>query len=485
MKNINLTHNDDLKIKPESELLSKTLYAMCSAENEKRNHVPSSRKKLIVGVYLAATALFLMSMGYRVFDYLTFVPGMGIVSQEQEMIFTLEHTVKSENNDYTIEAVSMIPVLDGENIEKWMVTVMTNEPHDRLTDSCGTLIQPEPLYLTSPDGNEAILDFDGGNRLGTTYKGYIESADDTDYTLYWRGEDHTLSMKSLENSAYADYSYPVSNGLTVIAFPIADGSDKLIFDIMIDTEDENWKYWAENTGSISLEPYGVTVTDTLGNVYDGAEIKQRYMKIPESEKENGINAYLGYKSETYLVLDRRLEAPAASVSVEGISIFLENLRGPGTYNVKIPMHGETIFSENLPDKGVFINHHGIKAEFDSISSEFSEERRGYEVVINVNHIGFDFLPDATEAYIDMRFMNASEAAVTPKYKWGRAVSYPVVSGDALKTVHRCVIDGLGDMNPKITPLESGLGEEIAIELEMLLLRVEGNWNIDFTTTADK
>jgi len=424
-------------------------------------------------------------MGYRIFDYLTFVPGLGIVTQEQELVFTLEHTVKSVNDDYFIEAVSMIPVLDGEDIEKWMVTVMTNEPHDRLTDSNGTLIQPEPLYLTSPDGNEAVLNFNGGNRLGTTYKGCIETADDTDYTLYWRGEDYSLSMKSLENSAYANYSYPVSNGLTVIAFPIAEGSDKLIFDIIIDTDDKNWKYWSENTGSITLEPYGVTVTDTLGNVYDGAEIKQRYMKIPESEKENGINAYLGYKSETYLVLDRRLEAPAASVSVRGISIFLENMRGSDIYSVKIPLYGEIVSSEKLPNNGVFIDHHGIKAEFDSISSGYSEERRGYEMVINVNQLGFDFLPDASEAYIDMRFMNASEAEVTPKYQWGRASSYPVVSGDDFKTVHHCVINGFGDMNPRITPLNIGFGEELTIELEKLLLRIEGNWNIDFMSTANK
>lgn len=485
MRDIRITKHDDLTIKPDSELLSKTLYAMCSAENDKRIHVPTSRKKLIIGVYLAATALFLMSMGYRIFDYLTFVPGMGIVTQEQEEVYTLDHTVKCTVNDYYIEAMSMIPVLEGEDIEKWMVTVMTNEPHDRLTDSDGTLIQPEPLYLTAPDGNEVVLNFDGGNRLGTTYKGYIESADDTDYTLYWHDEEHTLSMKSLENSAYANYSYPVSNGLTVIAFPIAEGSDKLIFDIMIDTEDENWQYWSEKTDSITLEPYGVTVTDTLGNVYEGAEIKWRYMKIPESEKDNGINAYLGYKSETYLVLDRRLEAPAASVSVKGISIFLENMRGNDIYTVEIPMYGETVSSEKLPNNGVFINHHGIKAEFESISSGYSEERRGYEMVITVNQIGFDFLPDASEAYIDMRFMNASEAEVTPKYKWGRASSDTVISGNDLKTVHHCLIDGFGDLNPKITPLDIGFGEEILLKLEMLLLRVEGNWSIDFTDTVNK
>ena len=50
-------------------------------------------------------------------------------------------------------------------------------------------------------------------------------------------------MSLLKNSDYAAYRYPVSNGLTVIAFPVAEGSDRLIFDIMIDMEDENWRYW--------------------------------------------------------------------------------------------------------------------------------------------------------------------------------------------------------------------------------------------------
>lgn len=492
MKKFELGKADDLTIEPCEELNRKTLHAMRSAAENKKSAGSygfsfRNRGKLVVNcAVIAVMALFLMSMGCRVFEYLAYVPGMGIVTEDQEDVYTLEQVVQGEERngriDY-IEAMSMIPDTTGRHEGEWMVTVMTTEKSGRSFSGEGT-VMPDPIVLVTPDGDEVVLEFDGGNRLGTSYKGYTDCAVSGDYTLRWNGAEYSAAMKKLENSVYANCQYPISNGLTVIAFPVADGSDRLIFDIVIDAEDENWLYWAERSGSILVEPFGVTVTDTLGNVYEDAEPKWRHMRIPESERDVGVNDYIDYKTETYLVLDRRLEAPVASVDIEGIRIALENMDDEIKYTVTIPEYGETVMAETLPNGGVFMDTHGIKASFESIDGGFNEQLGGYEMLVMAEELDVDFVPDAADAYISLRYINSDRADTAAANEWQGSASDIADADGKLRTAHHCLIEGLGDVDPYTEPLNISFGEEVTIKLEMLFLMINGNWSIDFTHPAE-
>lgn len=486
MKNAELTRKDDLKIEPSEELQAKTLYAMQSAavkkSGEKRFSLRRSGKKLTACVLLGCMALFLMSMGYRVFDYLAFVPGMGIVTTEQEKVYTLEHVVKGEKYNgsiYYIEAASMVPITEGEYAGMWYVNVMTNEPAGGTFS--GEKNEAAPIILTAPDGTECTLEYHTGNGYGASYNGYISSAGSTDYTLRWHDVDYTVTMKALENSVYANYQYPVSNGLTVITFPVADGSDRLIYDVVIDAEDENWRFWAEQSNDISFHLSGITVTDTLGNIYHDEGFQGHVMGIPESEKDVGVNQYLGWKFETYIVLDRRLEAPVASIEIEGLEATIGNMNNLAWYTVTVPEFGKTVTAENMPNGGLFFDTHGVRASFRSISGAFYDWRGGYEIRLEEDEIHADFLPDNAQLIMSLAYIPAEDAENASERMWYYGDSENIAENEEKVQIgYRCLIEGKGDASPNKEPMNLDFGEDVAIRLGNLTLIINSGWRIDFT-----
>ena len=120
----------DLTAVPSDELNERTLAAMRTAEQRKTVKKVPMKKRILVCAAVVCAALALTSAGVQLYQHLTFVPGMGVVTvaepekPEQES-FTLARVV--ETDSYRIEAVSMIPAEDEEHAGMWEVTVLTDQ----------------------------------------------------------------------------------------------------------------------------------------------------------------------------------------------------------------------------------------------------------------------------------------------------------------------------------------------------------------------
>ncbi|MBQ9997314.1 MAG: hypothetical protein IJP32_13170, partial [Clostridia bacterium] len=115
MNKLNLPDIPDLTAAPSDELNERTLAAMHAAEPRKTAKKIPLRKRIAVCAALFCAALVLMGAGVRLYEHLTFVPGMGVVTvtepaEPEKEVFTLARVVETEN--YRIEAVSMIPAED-------------------------------------------------------------------------------------------------------------------------------------------------------------------------------------------------------------------------------------------------------------------------------------------------------------------------------------------------------------------------------------
>lgn len=461
MNEFDFNNITDMNAEPSGELKSRTLAAMREKENEKTVHRRPLWRKIAVCAAMFCSALVLMGAGVKVFDYLTFVPGMGIVTADQAEVYTLESAV--EAGRYRIEAASMIPVTEGEYEGMWQVTVLTDEP----------VIESDPaetLRMISENGDELTLIHDGGNDLGTIYHGYTETVDGSTYTLRTKESEYNLDMRKLENSTYAQYQYPVNSGLTVIAFPLAEGSDRLIFDVLPDPEDENWMFWFEHSTGVIIQAVDVTVTDTEGNVYEQTDYQNRFTNMLL-----GMDEILSFDTETYLVLDRQLEAPVASVEIGGIRIIFEGLSGVGEYVMTIPAYGDTVPGKNMPEYGVFLNTHGIRAAFDSISGGFSERRNGYEMTCTGDDAVCSFVPENSYVSIGLRYMTS------PGREWTDGELLKEENG---KLSYHCLIEGNGDADPKTEPLAVNFGDTVTVKPYTLYLTIDGDWVIDFTEPAN-
>ncbi len=460
MKELDMIRIEDMKDEPSRELNERTLAAMRAAEEKKtRKKVPAWRKFAVCAA-LFCSALVLMGAGVKVFEYLTYVPGMGVVTADQAEVYTLERVVEAGN--YRIEAASMIPAEDEEHKGMWQVTVLTDM---EVTDS-----EPdETIRMISEDGNELTLVHDGDSDLGTVYSGYTETANDGSYILQTNEGEYALNMKNLENTAYAHYQYPVNSGLTVVAFPLAEGSERLIFDVLPDPNDENMMFWFEHSTGVIIQALDLKVTDTQGNTYEQSGYRSQFIGM-----KLDMEKILSFDTETYLILDRKLEAPIASISMEGIRIIFEGLNGLGKYAVTIPKYGETIMANAMPEHGVFINTHGIRAAFDSINGRFNEKRNSYEVYFTGDDAVCEFAPEDSYTSIGLRYMSSSG-------DWKDGESLKEENG---KLGYHCLIEGNGDAEPKMQPLSADFGDTITVVPYTLYLTIDGSWIIDFTAPAN-
>ncbi len=223
MKHDLLTPMDDLTLTP-SKVLNETTLAMMQEGKQKTPATKRMPRRMLACAALVCAACMLMSMGYRVFSYLAYVPGAGIVSGELENTYTLVEAV--QEGGYYVEAMSLVPQKDS----TWSVHVITNRP---TYTNRGENSVP-PLTLTDPEGNTTTIPFSsGGSDHVTRYAGSIDHATPGIYTLRIEGTTYTVELSSLTNSPFADYSYPTDNGITLICFPMSEGSDKLVFDMIL------------------------------------------------------------------------------------------------------------------------------------------------------------------------------------------------------------------------------------------------------------
>lgn len=460
MKHDLLTPMDDLTLAPSKELNETTLAKM----QEGKQKTPATKRmprRVLACAALVCAACMLMSMGYRVFSYLAYVPGAGIVSGELENTYTLVEAVKE--NGYYVEAMSLVPKEDG----TWSVHVITNRP---TYTSRGENPVP-PLTLTDPEGNTATIPFSsGGSDNVTRYAGSIDHATPGTYTLRIEGTTYTVELASLTNSPFADYSYPTDNGITLICFPMSEGSDKLVFDVILEPESENMAFWQSHANSISASIVGnVTVTDVEGNTYVTHSQSSRTVSTP-----NDASDMLSYKLENVLTMDKRLSASVASIAVDkvelrfGTPIAVEELFDLPETALTVPAFGETVETDTVVwDIG------GVQLHIHALSGFYDENNRTYAFGMDGTIDHHDFTENVTHVHIEPAYA----AADTPEVRYAGGSSWSTY--DNIVAYHKDIV-GLGDKRIRNGSIDVDFGEEILVSPAALHLTLSGEWHIDFT-----
>ena len=504
MKHLNLTKNDDITAVPSDELNRTTISAMRAkqAETDKAAYesvtkeLPLERiaenervkkvrlKKIITCAAAACAAVFLMGMGARVFEYLTYVPGMGIVTAEQEEVYTLESVV--EAGKYRIEAMSLIPATEEYHKGMWEVTILTDMEVPKGFHENPDLV--DPIVFTDKNGESYSLKCSGGSGIGARFRGYVNAAGEGDHTISWYGGDYTVTLKSMENSVWANYAYPMDQGLTVITFPLAENSQYMVFDVILNPESENLMYWAEHSDTIAYQPHGasITVYDTAGNTYHAPARSGSSAAIPETEKANGINSLLSYRIETILTLDRVMEAPIAKVEVGGLLIEFRDISGTGFCTTVVPELGEVVEKSELPKGGVLFDSHGIKAEIDSTTSVVDEINNTYDFVMNAKFPAWSFDENVVGVNVMMKYIKPENIGIAKswEYYFGSGESmFDTENPDSGYMIYSKDITGYGDRKIRDGSIGVTFGDEIAVSVGELWLTLEGEWLIDFTEPA--
>jgi len=482
MKELNMIRIEDMKDEPSEELKAKTLAAMRAVQERKSQKKAPAWRKFAVCTALFCSALVLMGAGVKVFEYLTFVPGMGIVTADQEKVYTLERVV--EAGDYRIEAASMIPAEDEEYEGMWQVTVLTDMevPHN-WTESPDLI---PPMILTTPE-NEYTLRCSGGSSVGARFTGYADIDGEGEYTLIRENESCIITMKSMENSIWANYSYPVSDGITAIAFPLTEGSEYLVFDVILEPQSKNMEFWASHCESILCTPRNVIVTDADGNRYSVNGGGSRSVWIPDSERDYGLNSLLSYKFETILSMDAPLAADVVSLEIDQIKLQFLNIGDIGNYTVTVPEIGEIVKGSDLPGNGVFLDLYGITSVFKEMYTGIDEQNNKYDIYFRADPETLDFEENVSGSFISIGYIEAQNAADAERWRYhgGGTEGYPV---DEERTKFERLFSkdilGSGDRKNRSGTTQVTFGDEVTLRLNELWLYIDGNWTIDFTTPAN-
>ncbi|MBQ2277347.1 MAG: hypothetical protein II333_02150 [Clostridia bacterium] len=481
MKNdCNLPEIRDLTAVPSDELNARTLAAMEQVIQRKTKKKMPLARRITVCAALFCAALVLMGAGVRLYEHLTFVPGMGVVTvtepaEPEKEVFTLARVVETEA--YRIEAVSMIPAEDEEHAGMWEVTVLTDQAD---SDSSMTLYGKDnvPYTLTCAEDEFQIRIHTPATSLGMRYSGYVilDSASETDeYRLNWKNTDCILPLKSLKDSVWANYSYPVSDGITAIVFPMAEGSQYLVFDIIFEPQSENMAYWFSHCYTSFYITKGVAVTDTLGNTYQIAGQSQRAITLGQ---DYDVNSLIHYPMETILVLDTPLTAEIAEIVIDSIEVQFQVHENVGGYLVKIPEPGEAVPAEDLPDGGVFFDQHGIRIPFDEITTRISEQDT-YEIVFRRgNPIEWDFEENVTDITIFPSYYEPDKSSERMNIYTGSYSSEKNPETGSRIWYYTMPFHGAGDLKKIGLPLT--FGDEVQMFINNLRLTIAGNWHIDFT-----
>ncbi|MBQ2277213.1 MAG: hypothetical protein II333_01470, partial [Clostridia bacterium] len=446
-------------------------------QRKTKKKMPLARR-ITVCAALFCAALVLMGAGVRIFEYLTFVPGMGIVTADQEEVFTLTKTVSAGGD--RIEAASMIPAEDEEHKGMWEVTVLTNRnvPHD-FFENPGCM--PE-MTLYGKENEPYSLTCTGGSVIGARYTGYAvidPDAENHDYTLEWGGTDCTISMKSMENSVWANYAYPVSDGLTVIAFPLAENSRYLVFDVILDPQSENMEYWATHCESVWYTAGIVSITDAEGNEYHTYGQSGHSVTIPESEREYGVNDLVAYKMEYILTMAEPLAAEIATIDLDEVSVIFNMLEDDARYLVEIPELDEVVPAENLPDGGVFCDRYGIRVAFDEMTTCIDELNDTYDIVFRRDsEVEFDFEENVTFVQVGLGWIEPERAASAERWDYRGGGQSSERGNTSVDIEYSMPFHGAGDLKNKGLALT--FGDEVLMRLNSISLTIAGDWHIDFT-----
>jgi len=470
----------DLTAVPSDELNERTLAAMRAAESRNTAKKFSIGKRVLVCAAIVCAALALTGAGVRIYQHLTvaFVPGMGVVTvpetEEPEMeVFTLAHVVETDR--YRIEAVSAIPADDEEHAGMWEVTVLTDQEP---SDSSITLYGKDDIPYTLTRTGDDILIHTPDTSLGARFSGYaiLDPASETDeYRLNWKNTDCVLPMKPLKDSVWANYSYPVSDGITAVIFPLTEGSQYLVFDAIFEPQSENMAYWFSHCYTSFYITKGVSVTDAQGNTY---QIAGQGQSAIIAGQDYDMNSLIHYPMETILVLDTPLTADIAEIAIDSIEVQFQVHEDVGGYLVKIPESGETVPAEDLPDGGIFFDRYGIRITFDEMTTRISEQN-AYEIVFRRgNPIESEFEENVTDITIFPSYYEPDKSSERMNIYTGSYFSEKNPETGIRIWNYTMPFHGAGDRKKSGLPLT--FGDEVQMFINNLRLTITGDWHIDFT-----
>ena len=475
---------DDLTLEPSERLNRETLERMeAHAADASVRRKKTRLQRMLSCAALVGAMFMLMSAGYRVFTYLAYVPGQGIVTQSTENAYTLSHAVKA--GEYYIDAVSMVPVAEGERKGMWKITAITSGcPDEEL-----------PMTITAADGTAADLQHVFSMKGADRYIGYIDKAEAGSYILHWNGETCTADMELLSRSVYANYEYPMDQGVLAVIFPMADGSDKLVMDFTLDGISEDLQYWTQHSRYMFMAPVSenFVLTDTKGNTYELCEGSMRFSDVPLTEEEKTLYSYLEYNTETIFLLDRRLEAPVASIRFGTVELELSHISDTTEYTLTIPEENGTVV---MPQDTFLLNSHGIRDTLLRLeSSPFTNPYTGRNY-----HAFFVYRKDAVCTFpenvsaVSVIYALTDTSAETPYEPMRDA---PLVAGmdiyDEIPvdwreqnherySVFTIAADGTRTVRQKTPPYD--YGDKICLTPHNIRMYISGNWTIDFTTPAE-
>ncbi len=493
MKHINLTKYDDINIMPSDELNSKTLYMMrartvehsnsdssADSNNMKCNNIKKTSfyaKKIIVCAAVICIMSTLAVMGFQIFENWAFIPGKGIVTTQYEEIYVLENSF--DIGDSRIEAISVIPIEDGENRGKYQISVLTN----KVLNEKGSLISGDAktMEITTPDGNRVLLEASKSADVGIRYSGVGDIGEcDGTYTVSWIGKEAAATLKNIGNFIWSDHEYPTEQGLSFVAFPISENSKYITFDVMLTPESNNIKFWTQHCSGISYTPCKMVVKDVLGNSYRVNSITGIRATVSDSDAEFNINQLFEYRIEKIAELDRPLEAPISKIEVDNIEIRFEDIYGIDTYTSIVPTIGENISHDELPNGGFFIDEHGIMIKFDSIYTSLGEENDAYKIHYRSEDINLDFDEKLSGFGVTASFIEVKNASLENSYYKGGTSCVTYNGNENLITVDfskEFTGDSLKENNGNM--LNLSFGEEVTMRIEDISLTFSGEWNIDF------
>ena len=452
----------DLTMEPSEELNRETLAKMAEVASPMHRRKTGMRRMLTCAALIGAMFI-LMGAGYKVFPQIAYVPGQGIVSETVENAYILQKAV--EAGEHLIDGVSMVPVEEGEHKGKWLVTVVTTESYGE---------SPETISFTAVDGTKTVLENTYTVRGFTRYTGYSTHAAAGNCTVGLAGGNYTVEMMLLSQSPYADTKFPVDQGILAAAYPLSEGSDKLVVAFSLESISEDLMYWVKNSTGIHIhmDYEDFRLIDTAGNTYTMTPVS-RSNTVPLQEEAKTRYPNLLYNHETIHTLDRPLEAPAAALQFGTLYVHMGGLQNIEEYTMTIPRKDA---SGVVPENPILLDTHGMRVQITGMESGVRKhpiQHKNFDSFTLHYDTTFAFAENVIQADPSFQYIPAKDPTGTqiPFVISGREYTFFPLTADSPLQKYR-------------NKFPVTYGDTITIVPTGLDLTIEGNWYIDFTKPQD-
>lgn len=449
----------DETIVPDKALVETTAARMKAATVHRPKRM--TVRALLVAAAIALCTILMIGAGYKVFEYIYYLPGKGIVMDDGSVaVSVLERAVRYDEIIY-IEACSLEKSDNGTN----RLTIITNNPYSiPFTGALGNTV-------TAEVGDESYTLELIKAKSGTGISYYVCN-DFPDVSVFSIGNTE-IALTPIDATKFASVEYPTVHGITFIAFPLSEGSSMIAYTVQYTPEDDGTVLpeLAELSQVVSADLYQeynfsdikVTVTDVLGGTY-------RVIGLSGSNEGEKSDSEGYLNGEHIIALDRRLEADVASISVDTIAMEFYRPKLVEKFTITVPEYGETIeYSEP------FINRLGF---YDSPSRlSFVGTDTGDMLILYFDKpaaCDINYVSRAQPVYALYTEDELNSVLYGTRLFAGFNVSYGSKSDKSTGLFERTYSKTIDYPKCSFTA-----GDSIIVELYSLILEVSGNWTINF------